>query len=677
MARLDRWQCFFPLAIVLIAVGVLRSVWATRPDGFTLDEPWHITAGVAYLRTGEYYLNPEHPPLVKLLVGLAEPQSIFHYAEPPPLNDKRQEREFVESTVYNFNDADRIHRRVRPVLYLLNGCLLLFFAITVFRLFRGVVAVGALSFALLDPTVAAHWPVVMTDLPVSVLSVTSILLLLLALRSWTALNLCLLAVSLGFTLSVKHSGIICAGFVFALGLGVLFWQFRSDWRTALKRSATLLLVLLAAGAILWSTYGFRYHETKQSDERFNRPLDQKIADVRSPLWRAGLSAFMRFHALPRSYIWGLADIVRTGMEGRADTTYAFGRLTFMERRPFLFPGYVLVKLPIPLLLIAILGGLLVFAGTEPRLNKLEISALLLFVILLFLILANSAAEYAGVRHAMAVYFVLAVFAGFALRWLVASRSPVLRLLIPVVALIVLFPALSLQRPWEYHNIFVGGTANAHRYFRNEGVELGQRDRDIADYCHRVLEPRGEVPYILFSRSLIDIDLRKYRHLQVKTFGESPNDEFPPATVSGVFLTTSQAIAPAMWSDLKALREAQPVDRIGNLFVFRGTFYLPNARADALFDRAEQLLAKPQPPLPTIEAYLKEGLLLRPSDYTGWLLLGNLYLLRGDRELATAAYKKGLPTVPAGPFRQAFDDQIHLVQTRPLSAVPPMRDPGIE
>ena len=39
----------------------------------------------------------------------------------------------------------------------------------------------------------------------------------------------------------------------------------------------------------------------------------------------------------------------------------------------------------------------------------------------------------------------------------------------------------------------------------------------------------------------------------------------------------------MWSDYKALRQAQPVDRMGNVLVYHGTFYLPNARADALFD----------------------------------------------------------------------------------------------
>lgn len=51
---------------VLIGLGVLRSSIATRLDGFSVDEPYHIVAGVSYVRTGDFRLNPEHPPLVKL-----------------------------------------------------------------------------------------------------------------------------------------------------------------------------------------------------------------------------------------------------------------------------------------------------------------------------------------------------------------------------------------------------------------------------------------------------------------------------------------------------------------------------------------------------------------------------------------------------------------------------------
>jgi hypothetical protein len=140
MHRLDDWRLFLPLAVALIVAGAVRSSWATRRDGFTVDEPWHVTAGVAYLRTGEYYLNPEHPPLVKLVAALAAPRSVFRFTEPSSLHDKTEERKFVQNTMYEQNDADKVQSRVRVVMYVFNGLLVLLFAASAFRVFGGVVA---------------------------------------------------------------------------------------------------------------------------------------------------------------------------------------------------------------------------------------------------------------------------------------------------------------------------------------------------------------------------------------------------------------------------------------------------------------------------------------------------------------------------------------------------------
>jgi hypothetical protein len=673
---MDHWRPFLMLAVALIVAGAFRSVWATRLDGFTVDEPWHVTAGVAYLRTGEYYLNPEHPPLVKLVAVLAAPRSVFHFTEPTSLHDKTEERRFVEEIIYTHNDADKIQSRVRVVMYVFNGLLLLLFAAAAFRVFGGAVALGALLFALIDPTVAAHWPVVMTDLPVGLLSVASVLLCLEALRKWTWVNVGLLSIVLGLTLSAKHSGLIAFGFTGVLGLAAILWEFRHEKRVMAWRICIFLLAFAGAVIILWGTYRFHYREGKGSDEKFNRTLASKIGDVRSPIWRASLTGLDELRLLPRSYIWGLADIVRTGLEGRAYSTYAFGRLTFMERRPLIFPGYIAVKLPLALTVLSCFGCTIAFWPGTSRADKLAVAVLLLLAVTQLVILARSGADYAGVRHALTVYFVMAILGGFAVRHLLRVRARTIGFVILGLSLAACFPALAVERPWEYHNILVGGTGQAYRYFRNDGIDVGQRDKEIADYCHRKLEPSGEVPYLVYYRSFIKPDLIEYRHLKVRALDDPESDDLPPTTISGTLLTLASAAAPAIWSDYKALRDAQPVDRIGNILVYRGTFYLPNARADALVDRADKLLGDPKPRFPEIEDILREGLVLRPNDYGAWMLLGNLHLLRGERELAVAAYQKARDAVPPSPVRQLFEDQIRLVSTQ-ANFVTLMRDPSIE
>ncbi len=60
---------FIALLLALVGGAVLRSSIATRLDGFTFDEAYHIAAGVSYVRHADFRINPEHPPLVKLWVG--------------------------------------------------------------------------------------------------------------------------------------------------------------------------------------------------------------------------------------------------------------------------------------------------------------------------------------------------------------------------------------------------------------------------------------------------------------------------------------------------------------------------------------------------------------------------------------------------------------------------------
>lgn len=674
MSRLAQARVFVWVSVLLIAVGVLRSSWATRLDGFTIDEPWHVTAGVAYLRTGEYYLNPEHPPLVKLVAALAAPRTIFRFTEPTRLQDKDNERKFVVATMYEQNDADSIQVRVRRVMYLFNGVLILFFAWAAFRVAGGFVAIGALAFVLVDPTVAAHWPVVMTDLPVALLSVTSVLLGVLIIREWSVVNLVLLAIALGMSLSAKHSGVITFGFVAALETGVLLWQFRRDRRMMVRRLVAFACVLASAVMILWATYGFHYRESKPGHGEFNRTLEAKIEDVQSAAWRFTLAKLALWHIVPRSYVWGFADIIRTGMEGRGNSTLAFGRLSFMEKRPLIFPGYIAVKLPIALTILSLFGGAIVFSRHSSRNDKQAAWVLLSLTAVLLLILARSSADYAGVRHVMTACLTMAVMAGFGVSFLLVRRKKLPGITVLGALFVACLPALAVQRPWEYHNVLGGGTTDAYRYFRNDGIDLGQRDKEIADYYHRKLEPAGEIPWVAYAGTLAKPDLIHYRKSRLRSLGDADTDEFPPATISGTLLVHGTVTAPMIWSDNEALRKARPVDRFGIVLVYRGTYFLPNMRADALIGRAGVLLEQDKPDFARIESLLREALALRSNDNTAWMMLGNLNLMHGEADKAVVAYRNARDATPPSPLRSQFDDQAQRVAAGSRKL---MRDPGME
>ena len=101
---------------------------------------------------------------------------------------------------------------------------------------------------------------------------------------------------------------------------------------------------MLAWITLWGLYRFRFNESPAGLDLFNRPLAAKIADLHRPLLRNAVTLMARTHYVPRSYLWGLADILHVGVEGRVAPIFFMGRL-YMQRPPFyFFPTVLLVKI---------------------------------------------------------------------------------------------------------------------------------------------------------------------------------------------------------------------------------------------------------------------------------------------------------------------------------------------
>ena len=122
------------LLLALALFAVWRSALGTRLDSFTVDEPWHVVAGTAYVRGEGFHLNPEHPPLVKLWVGAWMPAT-FRLPPTPPLSEKSQERDWVEETMFFGNDARAAQDRARLSLWTLHGLMLLVLGLLAWRAF--------------------------------------------------------------------------------------------------------------------------------------------------------------------------------------------------------------------------------------------------------------------------------------------------------------------------------------------------------------------------------------------------------------------------------------------------------------------------------------------------------------------------------------------------------------
>jgi hypothetical protein len=667
---------FIALTLLFVLLGIVRSAIATRTDSFTLDEPYHIAAGVSYIRYRDFRINPEHPPLVKLWVGSVVAATGFYLDPLRKFADKPDERIFSGLNVFRKNDPDSVQRRARLAMFTFNGLLLIAFAFVLQRVFNATVALGALLFLVIDPTIAAHWPVVMTDLPVALLTAITVVLASRAFHDWVWTDLAACSVFLGLDLAVKHSAPVVWLSVALIGAWLSFRPTHTGphdatWRRLAKTGA----VLAGALVILWGTYFFRYSETPSRAESFNRPLSEKIRDINTPFYHFVLIGMDTTHIVPRAYLWGFADTIRAGMEGRLSPQTFFGKLYVRKGPWYFFPAMIAVKLPLGLGALSLLGMVFFLSRLFPKQWNLPAAVVLAGAILYLLVLAQGA-TYAGIRHALPVVALMAIFAGLFVERSLATTSRELKIVSVVAFGCALISAAPVLRPWEYFNEFVGGTSNAYKYFDDEGVDLGQRSKEVVAYYRECLKSSGEMPDLIYTVSDEELQARGVDYLGRDKVRDMPRLSDPH--LSGTFFIGATYLTPNIYWDRLAFREATPVVRFGNVFVYRGNFYSPPDAAVALFFDGIEKLYTHHPDAVAAEKAFQQSRLLDPTAYFVDIELGNLLLERGMRDDALHAYSEALRYAPADQrLRLPIERQIALLKLQPPVEVRSLRDPALE
>ena len=668
---LKRHLTFFSILIAIIAAAIIRSSITTQLDSFTIDEAYHIGAGVAYVETGDFRLNPEHPPLVKLWVGAFVSGFGFELSQYRQLVDKADERRFVENDVYLNNDPDVIQSRARIAMFALNALLLVLLAVALRRVFGPIVALAAISFLAIDPTVAAHLPVVMTDLPVALLSGSAVLFAIAAFRSWRITDLLVAALTLGMALSSKHSAVITMAAIAAIGiLLAVFFAKNAGPAMRLRRVGFVGLVLIGAMVVLWSFYLFRFSESPLTpDEQFNRSLAEKIGDVNSPSYRMGLNIMAAGHLFPRAYTWGMADTIRAGAEGRARTTYAFGR-RYTDDPFYIFPGIIAAKLPIGLLMLSLIGVGILILRKVPREFYVPTLAMLTFGTI-FLFVLSSGSSYGGIRHALPLLPIFSLLAALAIYKAVESKSYVLSGMVSGALLAALVSAVPVMRPWEYYNEMAGGPSNAYKYFADEGIDVELRVKDLVKYYNENLRESGEVPYLMYP---VHQPERERRDLDwVGKDLDRDENRLNNETVTGTIFMGARRIA-----RLEAFKNVEPIARFGNLFVYRGTFKFPEIRNASLTQRARRKIYTADPDIEGAIKLLVLAVEVNPRQFSNAIELGNQYLKLGNREEAVKAYELAREHAPPqGETSGLIVKQLERLVAEPLEQISPLRNPQIE
>ena len=676
-----QWLCAAVL-LSLVLLAVLRSWAGTRLDSFTVDEPWHVIAGTTYVRGGGFHLNPEHPPLVKLWTGALMPDSL-RLRPPKALAEKSQEREWVEQTMFFDNDARAVQQRARIAVWTLHATMLLVLGSLLWRACGFLWAAATLAFLALEPTVAAHLPVVMTDLPLALaLGIAAVASGLLA-ATWRWRWAIACGAAMGLALTSKHSAL--AGLA---GLGLLLLlAAQTGWkrgaREALRRHAMLAVVACLAVAWLWTSYGLRFHAGADGSDAFNRPMAEKIDELSLPHWRAGLHFADDQQLLPRAYLWGLADTVRTGVEGRGlGMHFVWGKVTYGHPPWFSWPAILVAKLPLALLALVLAAVPLAFRRGLPAPARWSLAMVGAACGFHMVALVGSDGIWGGVRHALPVLVGAAVLAGGVADWAWQKRRPVLVGGVALLYLVAAAMTLREPRAWEYHNELVGGTRNAYRYFGNEGLDLGQRFHELRAFHDRHIARSG-LP--MFVDYWVGEEQMRAGGLRQRRLVESLDDTNVEGRFDGWFVYAMPSTLPWPqwdWDPKVVFKDMRLAARFGHVGIWRGTLVRPQSRAGSLKGKVMDYIYKEDgDDWALVAARLEEVVPLGPQAVDAGVELGNAYVRLGRRDEAIRSYQRLLDQdkIPVeAKVAAQLRAQIERIRTASdVAKVAPMRNPWLE
>jgi 4-amino-4-deoxy-L-arabinose transferase-like glycosyltransferase len=221
--------------VVILTAFCLQALFALPKLSATTDEPVHLAAGFSYWQTHDFRLNPEHPPLAKLIAAL--PLMFIH-----PKFDTNTEA-WKAGTEYPFgftflyqNDADRLlfWSRTAMVGLAAIGLIVTFlWARDLFGLAAGFFAAGLYAFS---PNLLAHGMLITTDVPLAVFTVLTLYLF------WKRRDL-YAGLALGAAMASKFSGAFLPGLIIVICLAR---EGRGAFRRLLIMGCASLLVLEAA-----------------------------------------------------------------------------------------------------------------------------------------------------------------------------------------------------------------------------------------------------------------------------------------------------------------------------------------------------------------------------------------------------------------------------------------------
>ncbi len=424
-----------PLAVIVLvsAIALFTSSDDMSP---TVDETHYAGLGRYLAERGDWSYRSAalHPPLSYymnslLLGGLDIPEQVWN----APSQDERGRR------LFRIGPGERVVTLTR----IPNRILFLILVVMVFlegrRLFGDGAALAAALFTAVEPNLLAHAGVATPDLPLTAMFFWAVMRFLRHRREGGATHLVLAGVALGLALLSKYTSVLLIGILPLLALAAE----RGDRRRFARLFRSFALIVVVALAVLYAGYLPLWVHHDGAD--------------RPPAIRA---------ALPAPYVDGIAYQLKANEGHRA---FFFGRVSDGGWTLY-YPAALLVKTPIPLLLLSV-TGLWMLAAVPARRRDAFLIALPPAALLLFFVVAGRI--QIGVRYLLPAYPFLALAAGYAVAKLLGTGAMRRAAGVVLTGWMVGGTAAAWPHFIPYFNEAAGGAEGGVRILGDSNLDWGQ------------------------------------------------------------------------------------------------------------------------------------------------------------------------------------------------------------
>ncbi len=512
--------------IALLAILVLLEVTSSVQESQTIDEGVHLAAGYSYLKTGDFRLNPEHPPLLKELAAF--PLLFFGDKINQPFGSETwsdaNQWLFAKEILYESElSADTILLLGHIPIMLLSVLLGIFvfkWSRELFGIYGGLLALTLYCFS---PTIIAHSRYVTTDVGMAAFYFITIYYFYKYLKERKKSQLILSALFCSFAIVSKFSALfLFPTLLLIFAVALIHQRHSKPFARPLKILCVNISIFLGIIIlIIWAVYGFEIkkpiddqkvqnlyvlQDTILDEDRIDtlRTEEQKLISITDTATQSGKNIQWLAQNIPipaYTYFKGAITLLLHNYNGH--TAYLMGDYTDYGWW-YYFPIAFLVKTPtalfVFLLLLLLTYSVYITRGKHYQpLRSIFFRIPLHIYVITITIGIYTAFSLAGnlnigVRHIIPLYpFIYVSLGSLAVSKFWAFKK-IQAIIISMLVLYYLSSSILIYPHFlAYFNDISGGPENGPSYLVDSNIDWGQDVKKLQKYLQK-----NNISYVCMS-----------------------------------------------------------------------------------------------------------------------------------------------------------------------------------